>query len=74
MRDEDRERLMKLLDTGTYLGGLYDEINHDAVHYADDPIQAFTARCLEMQAAALGAIAMLLARRDDEILDAWEQY
>jgi hypothetical protein len=76
-RREEVLRLMKLVDAASDLGQLRDELGEDgfdSIWYDDDPVAAYKRRIAWMQAAALGAIAFLLLRRDEEMWEAWQRY
>jgi hypothetical protein len=73
----DTERLMRLIDEATDRSGLFDELaegGSEAFWYDDDPVAAVSRRLLLARSAALGAIAFLLLRRDEEMWEAWRRY
>jgi hypothetical protein len=69
-------RLMELIDKGTDTGGWTDELEGglDVIAYDDDPVRQWERRVRESEVAALGAIAFLLLRQDEEMWEAWERY
>ncbi len=71
---DDMDRIMRLLDHVSDDGWAHEEIDSDAAWYHEDQARAYELRALHAIAAGLGAIAMLLARQDDEVRDAWERY
>jgi hypothetical protein len=73
----DAQRLMGLIDLATdsltWVAEL-DADGRDAIAYDDDPVGQWERRVRESEVAALGAIAFLLLRRDDEMWEAWRRY
>ena len=70
-------RLMALVDAASDMGGWKDDLDadgRDAVAYDDDPVRQWERRVREAEVAALGAIAFLLLRRDEEMWEAWLRY
>lgn len=74
MKDKDRDRIMQLLDAATDEGSRFDELDTDEIMYDDDPVKQWERRIRECEVAALGAIAFLLARQDEEVWDAWQRW
>lgn len=82
MKEKDRIRLLEMVDRGTDFAGLWEELGEtedgttgrEAWWYAEDPVKAVERRLMLQAVSALGAIAFLLLRRDEELWEAWERY
>lgn len=73
-RDDSMDRLLRLVDEGTdYVTGSGEQ-NDDRHFETENTFEQQMLAYARSQAASLGAIAMLLARRDEDFWDEWLRY
>jgi len=78
--DRDTSRFLHLMDRATDLDYITDDLgdaNSDDLYFGPIPPEteaAFQRRVALCQQAALGAIAFLLLRQDEEMWQAWGRY